>query len=278
MGTVHIQSVREFPGSLSFTGFNSMLMQTSRIICFPEGTTAIAHTPDTPDRLDSILSESGLSRSGVVFPRPVIVLVGGAAGLRHYHMAKLHQLFVKVLAPLAEELGAVVIDGGTDTGVMQMMGIARHKTKSTFPLVGVLPVGLAALPDAACLPPGAAPLEPHHTHFVLVPGSNWGDECPWLSTLAGKIAQGLPSVTVLVNGGEVTWQDAAESVRAARPIVAIAGSGRAADALAIALNGQAADIRTQEILASGLVQSIRLEDLAGLAETIRQFLCQPVKG
>lgn len=245
-----------------------MLVQTSAMIRFPSGATAIAHSPDTLEQLDQTLSELGLDR-----PRPVIVLVGGAGGLRHYHIAKLHSLFVKVLAHLAEELGAVVIDGGTDTGVMQMMGIARSKTKSTFPLVGVLPIGLAALPDESFPSPDAASLEPHHTHFVLVPGSNWGDECHWLATLATRVSQGLPTVTVLINGGEITWQDATESVKAARPIVAIAGSGRAADTLAAALNGEVTDLRAQEILASGLVRAVNLEDAEGLTIAIRQILC-----
>ncbi len=246
-----------------------MLTQASRTIHFPEeGTTGIAHLPETTEHLDLLLSELGLKR-----PRPVIVLVGGANGLRHYHIARLHTLFVHVLAPLAESLGAVVLDGGTDTGIMRMMGHARSQTKSTFPLIGVLPAGMAALPGELPPCPDAALLEPNHTHFMLVPGSYWGDECIWLSKIANVLAQGTPALTVLVNGGEITWKDALESVRANRPVVAISGSGRAADTLALALKGEILDNRSQEIVASGLLQAVDLKDTEGLASIIRQTFC-----
>ncbi|UXE59643.1 MAG: hypothetical protein KA717_28380 [Woronichinia naegeliana WA131] len=34
-------------------------------------------------------------------------------------------MFSKVLAPLAQELGVIVADGGTDAGVMRLMGQRR---------------------------------------------------------------------------------------------------------------------------------------------------------
>jgi hypothetical protein len=39
--------------------------------------------------------------------------------------------------------------------------------------------------------------------LVLVPGLDWGDEARWLVRLASALADGAPSVTVLVNGGDV---------------------------------------------------------------------------
>lgn len=246
-----------------------MLTQVFRTIRFPEGATAIAHHPQTMADLNR-----ALMRMDLPTPRPVIVLVGGAANLRHYHLARLHTLFVKVLAPLAEAIGAAVVDGGTDVGVMQMMGYARQKIHGTFPLIGVLPVGVAALPNQLPPCPEAAPLEPNHSHFVLVPGSSWGDECPWIAGIAGALAQGMPSVTVLVNGGEITWMDAAESVKAERPVVAIAGSGRAADALTKALQGETTDLRAHQLVASRLVQSVQLEDTERLATTLHQILSE----
>ena len=44
-------------------------------------------------------------------PRPVVVLVGGADGLEDAQLARLRQLFEEGLAPLADALGACVIDG-----------------------------------------------------------------------------------------------------------------------------------------------------------------------
>ncbi|MBD1860075.1 MULTISPECIES: hypothetical protein [Trichocoleus] len=192
-------------------------------------------------------------------PCPILVIVGGASRMSEADLARLRALFVKVLAPLAEELGASVVDGGTDAGVMQMMGQARAETAATFPLIGVTPVGKVALPDRISASKVTA-LEPNHTHFVLVPGSNWGDESPWLAHIASVLANGAPSVTVLVNGGEIAWKDVSENLKANRPLLAIAGSGRLADTLAGELRGEATDERARELVASGLVRAIDLTE------------------
>jgi hypothetical protein len=75
-------------------------------------------------------------------------------------------------------------------------------------------------------------LEPHHTHFLLVPGDRWGDESPWIARVATLLAGEAPSVTVLVHGGEISRQDVAHSLAAGRPVLVIAGTGRLADELA----------------------------------------------
>jgi hypothetical protein len=70
------------------------------------------------------------------------------------------------------------------------------------------------------------------------------------------LAEKSPSVTVLVNGGETAWKDVSESIEAGRPVLAIAGSGRAADTLTDALRGEVTDGRARELAASGLVQAV----------------------
>jgi hypothetical protein len=217
--------------------------------------TASAIQVQPPDDLSTALRELALHS-----PRPVLVVVGGASKVSEADLSRLRLLFVKVLAPLAEELGASVVDGGTDVGVMKMMGQARAETAATFPLIGVTPVGKVALPDQIPSSSKLTALEPHHTHFVLVPGSNWGDESPWLARVASVLANGAPSVTVLVNGGEIAWKDVSENLKANRPLLVIAGSGRLADTLAAELRGEATDERAKELVASGLVQAIDLTE------------------
>ena len=78
----------------------------------------------------------------------------------------------------------------------------------------------------------AAEPEPHHTHLVLVPGTSWGDESPWLTHVADALADGRGSVTVVINGGDITYADAAASIDRGRPVVVLAGTGRTADAIA----------------------------------------------
>jgi hypothetical protein len=242
-------------------------------IHFANGSTAIALLVNAYRQLDSLPRALGLSGS-----RPVIVVIGGASQLSEWDAERLRSLFRRVLAPLAEAVGACVVDGGTDAGVMRMMGEARAQTGSSFPLIGVVPEGVAILPDRALLPDRITPatdavaLEPHHTHFVFIPGSVWGDESPWLAKIASVLADNAPSVSVLINGGEITWGDATESVDAGRSILVIAGSGRTANELATAVRGGVANDRAKELMASGLLSAIDLGDFDKLTKELKSIL------
>jgi hypothetical protein len=235
---------------------------------FSNGSSAYAIRVHDPAELTVALRKLGLRRS-----RPALVVVGGAGEVSESDMTRLRLLFVEALAPLAETLGASVVDGGTDAGVMRLMGQAHAETNATFPLIGVVAIGTVALSDAPLPRPDAAPLEPNHTHFVLVPGSEWGDESPWLPRVASVLAKGAPSVTVVVNGGEHTWKDASQSVANRRLVITVAGSGRAADALAGALDGEPIDGRAKGLAASGLVRAVDMgADPDGLARAIEKVL------
>ncbi len=199
----------------------------------------------------------------------VLVLIGGASKVSTQDYQRLQHLFMTVLAPLAEKWQACVVDGGTDAGVMRLMGEARAAISGRFPLIGVSPASLATLPSQLASCEDSAPLERHHTHFLLVPGSTWGDESSWIAGVATELAAQAPSVTVLVNGGEVTWQDAAQNVEAGRVVIAIAGSGRTADTIAAGLRGEIKDARTRSLIASGLVQAV---DLSADAETLTSII------
>ncbi|MDB9529216.1 hypothetical protein PN498_24705 [Oscillatoria sp. CS-180] len=172
---------------------------------------------------------------GLTEPRMTLVIVGGASGLDSARQAQLESLFHKVLAPLAEEMQLYVVDGGTDAGVMSLMGDARTAIGGTFPLIGVAPRSLVSLPDQPVDHPYASTLEPNHTHCILVPGEKWGDESVWISQVATHLSGSCESMTVLINGGSVTVQDAYASVNAGREIVIIAGTGRIADDIVEAL-------------------------------------------
>jgi hypothetical protein len=200
------------------------MAESLQIVAFPNGHTARLVRVTEPDRLSAALSTLGL-----VPPRPVLVLVGGAAGLEiEPESVRTFESLFRSVAQAVDDVEGVIVDGGTDSGVMRLMGMAHAELKATFPLIGVAAEGTVALPGAA----GGAPLEPHHTHFILVPGDQWGDEVPWIAGGAAVLAGSAPSATVLVNGGEIARQDVAHSLAAGRPVVVIAGTGRLADELA----------------------------------------------
>jgi SLOG in TRPM, prokaryote len=131
----------------------------------------------------------------------------------------------------------VVICGGTDMGVMAEIGQMRLQNHYTFPLVGVAPEKLVTWPDG---PPSTKflwlgkerwPLEPHYSHFILVPGSQFGDESPWIVDAATILSKGHQAVTILINGGEVSRKDIELSLERGRQVIALSRTGRLADEL-----------------------------------------------
>ncbi|MBW4521771.1 MAG: hypothetical protein KME16_18985 [Scytolyngbya sp. HA4215-MV1] len=241
---------------------------------FPNGATAEAIQVNYPAEVPDALSQIGLSN-----PQPTLVLVGGASGISEHSMQQLRALFVETLVPLAENMGAFVIDGGTDAGIMQLIGQARAEASATFPLVGVAAIGTVILPNLGRSSPSsdAAPLETNHSHFVLVPGRQWGDESPWIARVADALSQKATSVTLLINGGKIAWIDVTNSVRSHRPVVVMAGSGRTADTLAAMVRGnKPSDEQASVLTRSGFLFISDLETgLNQVHDLIQSFLILP---
>lgn len=209
-----------------------------------------------------------LLRLGVPIAAPTVALVGGAASLDEAAQAAIRPLFLQGLVPAVERLAATVIDGGTDSGVMRLIGEARAAGGAGFPLIGVAPMGRVALTDG---PPGAdtAVPEPHHSHLVLVPGDRWGDESPWLAEVVSVLAAGSPSVTVSVGGGPITIEDLENSVAVGRPIVLLGGTGGTTDAVVAAVAGATTDPRLRRLAGSGSFHVVHVGDgAAALQEAV----------
>lgn len=173
-------------------------------------------------------------------PRPTLVVIGGAGLMSDDSLQRLRTMFNEVLAPLAQSLGLTVLDGGTDSGVIKMMGQARHAVRGHFPLIGVVPQGKVQLPHPYQLNDAASrhDLEPNHTNFFLIPGEDWGSESIWLAEFASLIATNQRSLTILINGGKIALTDLIANLTTGRPALVIAGSGRLADTIAAAMSGQ----------------------------------------
>jgi hypothetical protein len=240
---------------------------------FENGRTATAVRLDQPGEVAGALAALGLRA-----PQPVVVLVGGAGGLDPAELDRLRPLFESGLIPVAARLNAVVIDGGTRSGVMRLLGEARADSGAAFPLVGVAAAGTVRLPGGQPPRDDAALLDPDHTHFVLVPGRDWGAETRWIARVATELAGTAPSATLLVNGGEIAYADVECSLDAGRPVLTVAGSGRTADQLAAALRGNSTDLRAVALARSQLLQAIPAEDPAGLRRKLATALGEPPPG
>ena len=205
--------------------------------------------------------------------RAVLSCVGGAAGIAERDLATLAELLRAHLIPAIDHSAVTIVDGGTDSGIMRLIGQARAATGGSFQLVGVAAEGTVHPPDSPKpLPDDAVEIEPNHTHILLVPGESWGDETPWLSAATGTIAAGMPSATLVINGGSITFNDARASLEAQRPLIVLAGSGRAADEIADARAGKPAGENAQDIAGSPLTTIVSMQDPDAVVDAIERSL------
>jgi hypothetical protein len=240
------------------------------LIDFPDGGCASAVEVSNFDELPSALGILGLHA-----PQPTVVVVGGAGGLDEDEIERLRPVFSAGIVPEVQRNHAALIDGGTLSGVMRLCGETRASLSGSFPLVGVVAAGTAQLPGRPS-PADSAALEPRHSHFVIVPGEAWGAEAPWIARTASVLAGTSPSVTVLVNGGQIAYDDVGRSVAAGRRVIVVAGSGRTADAVADALDGVQSDERALELVASGLVSSVSVDEPGVLAAALGAILGEQI--
>ena len=184
---------------------------------------------------DNTEIQTALTGLGIPYPKTAIVLVGGAGGIKWLEKFPMRKA-VGIVARLAEETQSIVIDGGTQAGIMTEIGRQRKRNQFSFPLIGVIFDSLIMEEDPAAI------LDVNHTHFFLIPGSNWGDESGWISKIATSIAGDMKSITVLVNGGNISRTDVEYSLLENRPTFVMRGTGRMADEITLTGNVVAVDI------------------------------------
>jgi hypothetical protein len=240
-------------------------MRKSTIV-FANGSRAVVITAPRDATATAILDAIEIAS-----PRAVILLFGGAAGLDDSRKSHLATLFSDGVAEVAAELGALIIDGGTQSGIMAIMGEAVGASPGTVQLLGVAPKGKITNPEIAGtskISDGAS-LEPNHSHFVLVESNKWGGETTTMLELAR--AFNLPTVGILVNGGAIAADEALHSVRNGWQLLVIEGSGRFADELSAAIrDGQSAkSTEISEIARSGRVALFHVD---AAAEKLRDQL------
>ncbi len=239
-------------------------------IRFANGNRAVAVTASRDASAKAILDALEIAS-----PRAVILLFGGAAGLEDSRKTRLATLFAEGVTPVAAELGALIIDGGTQSGVMAMMGEAVAQSHTTVQLLGIAPEGKITNPEiagASKIPEGVS-LEPNHSHFVLVESNHWGGETTTMLELARAFK--AQTIAILVNGGAIAGDEALQSVHNGWPLLVVEGSGRFADEVSAAVrDGQAAkSTEVREIACSGRVTLFHIDDSAEkIRDRLRQML------
>ncbi|MEN3330974.1 MAG: hypothetical protein V7641_339 [Blastocatellia bacterium] len=195
-----------------------------KAILFPNRNEAVALFPAAHSKAAEMVAALDLKPY-----KAIILILGGAGSMDEKLIPRLTQLFGRGIARAAAETSAVIIDGGTQAGVMALMGegVAGRGYKTS--LVGVAPAGLVAYPgDSAA----GVPLEPHHSHFVLVEGNAWGSETTTMYDLAGALTATAPGVAIVAGGGAIASDEVLRAVRHNLPLIVIEGSGGLADEIA----------------------------------------------
>jgi hypothetical protein len=214
--------------------------------------------PDKHSDLEYALTELNLEGG-----YPVIVLIGGAID---QPQAEATMRAIQTIAKLAHEMKIMVICGGTDMGVMARIGQIRAQNTYTFPLIGI------TLEDRVTWPGGPQSnkflwwgserwqLEPNYPYFILVPGSHFGDESPWIIEAANIFSNENQSVTILINGGEISRRDVQLSLEEGRPVIVLSHTGRLADEI------------SQNVGRNGLITVVSANADAQITEAIQTVL------
>ena len=181
------------------------------------GAANISDAPEIKPALDAL---------EIPHPKKVIVLVGGAGKIGWLDTFAMRKA-IYIVAKLADKTDAVVVDGGTQAGIMMEMGKQRKQNNFSFPLIGVIFDSLLMQEEPKSI------LDANHSHFMLIPGNNWGDESSWIAKIATVISEGEKSITILINGGEISQHDVHYSKMENRPVFIMRGTGRLANEITL---------------------------------------------
>lgn len=153
-------------------------------------------------------------------------------------IARLQMVYSRGIMAAAEQVHAVVMSGGWDVGPAGYAGYANRDREYRVPLVAVNAKPKMTWPGD--VRPGQRdrlPLQPDHTHVVLLPTDDEAAISKYRFDLADAIARDdatdrqLPAVAFLVNGAQPALMETLECVRKGWPLVCIKGSGGVADRL-----------------------------------------------
>ena len=234
-------------------------------VAFPNGNNAKLITVTRGTAATNTIDALGLTK-----PKNLILLIGGKDPLDPKLTNQLTQLFSRGIARAAKDAEALLMDGGTETGATAILGQGVADRGRETKLLGVAAAGKVTFPGGpADTGDGRTKLDPNHSHFVLVEGTDSGAETAVLFDLAA--AFDVPVLTILVNGGVGAKNELLQSVRHGWPVIIIEGSGGLADEVAALVKQPTPleDPPMAEILTEG---DLRLFSVAGALEDFEKLL------
>src|SRR6478672_6291788 len=179
---------------------------------------ALITKADSNDSAENIISALQLQSSK---PKLIILIFGGASGnldISDTSITILYQILDDVLQYAADN-DAIIIDGGTKSGIMEIVGQRASKIEQSKKpmIIGIAPAGLISLFNSTKQEDNyknegdndgendKVLLDPNHSHFVLVEGDKWGDETIKLFEIASSLSTNdIPIVALLAVGGKIS--------------------------------------------------------------------------
>lgn len=203
---------------------------------------------------------------GLTKPRPAIVVIGSADKFEQSFANRIERLFQNALAPICVESGAAVVYGGTDSGVMRLLGHVLAEFAPNVPLVGVAPKALVSF-DGNPAPKEGAQADPNHTHFVTSPGDDWGSEGAVLVGVTERLAGDESIVVIVLGGGSGTVHEVSLASQREWPVLVV-------DGVAGTGNDIAAFVRAQQLRPARATSNEQRDIATSVAQravTVRQL-------
>lgn len=184
-------------------------------------------------------------------PGALIMIAGATSELSEEITSHLAQLCSLGIMPTVNKKNAMIIDGGTQVGIIKLIGLSANEWGHRLNLLGITCAGLVTYPGGPSIKEElrdmSAPLDPNHSHFVLVQTEIWGRETETMYALAQLISKGIPVITLVINGGNIAKNEVLYSVRHGWPLLIIEGTGRLADEISTLWREKPSSIKDEEM-------------------------------
>jgi hypothetical protein len=164
---------------------------------------------------------------------PVLVVLGGAARLKKSVEAEFERTLRLGILPVIRALRGIVIDGGTDSGVMRAIGKVFGTDAPECKLIGVAPKGKIRR-DSSHTMARTDKLEspaPNHSDIVLVEGNEFGCELDALMELTERLSERSQVLVIVAAGGKNTRSELARVRQMNWPVLVLTGTSGQADRL-----------------------------------------------
>ncbi len=206
-------------------------------------------------------------------PRGIITVSGGAGNFPVDIVEQTKRIIQTVIVPLTLEYDLLVVDGGTASGVVKLIGEAfaeqRTADSSVRPteadrtghfLMGFVPASKITYPGFKRARQSYTPLEPNHFSFVLViDAKEWGGEVKTLYKFLDYLSthRHIPIVNLVVNGGRITIKEVYYATRQGWPVIVLDGSKRATEVMVAAAGGASQRTLIELLEQRGLTRNTR---------------------